>query len=71
VFGNFQPPNQVSLNAWRLTQGGFTLLPAIEGQGGFAVFPADDDTAPADVGLDHRNALPFKLTISADDRLLH
>jgi hypothetical protein len=28
------------------------------------VFPADGDTAPADVGLDDPNALPFKLTIS-------
>ena len=32
--------------------------------GGFAVFPADADTAPADVGLGDSNALPFKLTIS-------
>ena len=28
------------------------------------MFPADGDTAPADVGLDDPNALPFKLTIS-------
>ena len=28
------------------------------------MFPADADTAPADVGLDDPNALPFKLTIS-------